>query len=132
MEWRKLFNFTTRPERSEIPGEARLVSAAADGSKGVFITPQAIVTFPVATFAIGLVWKVIGTMVPSLQGSLVLLFCLSLLTGIFIWWIAISDPKDKMTGRDKGIAFVVGIVNSFYLFASTAGIVSSVTPAGGG
>jgi len=110
-----------------IPGGANLVNAAPSEAKAVFITPQALVTFPVATFVVGLIWKVIGTLWPVAQGSLLTPLVLSMVLGAFIWWVGITDPQANMTPREKIIAAFVGVVNAFYLFASVVGIVGAVT-----
>ena len=139
MAWRSLFNTTTRvPVSQEERGKA-VASAAGDGggadaevSQGVFITPQALVTFPVASFIIGLFWKVTTALVPSLDRQLSVPFVISLIVGGFIYWVGVSDPATNYTSRDKKIAAFVGLVNAIYLFGATTGIATIVNLAGNG
>ena len=124
MKWHSLFNAVVAARVQRVKGEPRLSSAEEGSAKGVFITPQSLVTFPIATTVISIIWKVLGTLFPSIDGSLWIPACTSLMFGAFIFYVGISDPKAKTTRRDVIIGAVVAVVNSFYLFASSVGIVS--------
>lgn len=126
MSWRNGFNVRLDTREAAIPGSANIVSAAGE-TKGVFITPQAIVTFPVATFVVALFWKVSEVLWPSTRGLLLLPMVISFIVGGFICWVGITDPQANMSSRDKVVAVFVGLVNSVYIFSSTVGIAGAVT-----
>lgn len=130
MRWRRLFNIGISIQALGVRGEARPISAGEEVTKGAFITPQSLVTFPVATFVVGLLWKVIEAVFPQTAGALWVPLVISFLLGTFVYFIGITDPESQMKLREKAIAAVVAVVNSFYLFASTTGIASAVL--GGG
>ena len=122
MNWRRLFNVRVSTTPRETPGEARTIGGQIETGQGVFVTPQSLVTFPVATTAVGLLWKAIEALVPALKGSLWTPFVLSAVVGIVIFIIAISEPDSTQSRRDKLIGGVVAVINIFYIFASVAGI----------
>jgi hypothetical protein len=132
MNWRKWFNVGVTYRPPHVRGEPRLVNATPESEQGVFVTPQSLVTFPVATAAIGLIWKGIAALIPTVGGSLWVPAGVSFLVGAFIFYVGISDPKANRDRRDVIIAIVVAIVNVFYLFASAAGIVTAVGNAAAG
>jgi hypothetical protein len=120
------FNIPIRPPHHLAtalpPGTPTPTGAGPTGSQGVFITPQSIVTFPVASFVVGLIWKVIGFLYAPLAGNNWLVLVISLLIAFLIWLIAISDPASTATARDKQIGFVIAFINGVYLFGATVGI----------
>ena len=126
MNWRNIFNIQTRGRWKGVRGEPR-PAGADETATGAFVTPQTLATFPVATAVIGIMWKVIETLVPSSKGSLWIPAIISLLLGGFLFYVAISDPQASRTKRDTLIALGVAIVNTFYLFAASTGIVKAVT-----
>ncbi len=126
MGWRRLFNVGVRYTPPRVRGESRTVSAGSETQQGVFITPQSLITFPVATAAISLIWKGVEALFPALHGSLWVPAVISLLLGGFIFYVGISDPKASRDTRDVVIAVFVAIVNIFYLFVSSAGIVTAI------
>ena len=134
MNWRDLVNVrtsSTPPVRKR--GEPQPAGAKKDGERGgenkeatgVFITPQSLATFPVATAAVGIVWKVAETLVPSWKDALIVPAIISLLLGALLFFISITDPDAKRTSRDLVIGVVVAIINSCYLFASAVGIIGA-------
>lgn len=127
MHLRDVFNIKIVGARKGVRGDPRPAGAADETAKGVFVTPQTLATFPVATAVIGIMWKVIEGLMPAWKGSLWVPASLSLLLGGFLFFIAISDPQASRTKRDVVIAIGVAIVNTFYLFASSTGIAKAVT-----
>jgi len=126
MGWRRLFNVGVTYTPPRLRGESSIVSAGSEIEQGVFMTPQSLLTFPVATAAISLIWKGVEALLPAVQGSLWVPAVISLLLGAFIFYVGISDPKASRATRDIVIAVVVAIVNIFYLFVSSAGIVTAI------
>ncbi len=127
MNWRRVFNTTVGQAAAAVPGQAKPIGATPAGAKGVFITPQTLMTFPVATFAVGLLSVVLNALVPSARGNLWVPFVVSLAIGMFIYWVGVTDPKASMTRRHKLIAFGVAVINSAYLFASCTGVLGNLS-----
>jgi hypothetical protein len=50
---------------------------------------------------------------------------LSLIIGMFIYYINISDPSTQYTRRDKIIGFFIALLNTLVLFNATKSIVGS-------
>ncbi|MGE5425284.1 MAG: hypothetical protein ACM3N9_07955 [Syntrophothermus sp.] len=88
-----------------------------------FLSPQSILTFPGASLAVAIIWKVMGTVFPAWGGSYPTLFIISLFMGILLFFLGISAT---MTIREKIISFIISLLNSFMLTASTLGM-SSIT-----
>jgi len=93
-------------------------SVSPQGSVGVFITRQSLLTFPVASTAVIVVSKVLHLVFPAL-GSPGTPFFVSLIVGLFIYYISLSTSP---TRRDKFEGFGIAILNSFWLAASALGI----------
>ena len=129
MNWRRLFNIGVPVTPKRIRGEARPISAEAATGKGAFITPQSLVTFPVATLAVGLAWKSIEALMPEWKGNLWVPFLLSFAVGGFVYFVAITEPNSDQTSREKVIGAFVALLNTFYIFASATGIATAVTAA---
>lgn len=143
MSWRNLFNVKTatplKPDPQPDPQRRTRGAALEAGqqpppteppkgeeSKGVFITGQSLMTFPVATTAILVVWKVIESLMPAWKGWLWIPAILALLLGAFFIFVSLSDPKAEKTSQALVTAIVVGTINACYLFASATGILGSV------
>jgi hypothetical protein len=124
MSWKKLFNIAIPSPR--IRGEAAPVAAAQEASKGVFVTPQSLVTFPVATMVVGLITKVVTTLQPAWGKGHGVPLVASLFVGLIIYYIGISDPKANLSTRDKVIALFIALINTLYLFAVVAGIANNL------
>jgi hypothetical protein len=123
-----LFNTYTPSKALSIRGETRETAAGDTVAKGVFVTPQTITTFPVATFAVTIVWRVAAALFPSAKTSLWVPLATSLVVGSAIYLIAYTDPKAASTQRDKLIGAFVCLLNSLYLFASATGLAKALAP----
>lgn len=95
-------------------------------SQGVFITPQSIVTFPVASSIVSGVHILLGKIFPEHCGTNISLIIIALFVGLFIWSINISDPNAKNTPRDLYISFIIAILNSCFLAMTALGIKTSI------
>jgi len=100
--------------------------AAVPESQGTFLTPQTLMTFPGATMVIGVVWKVVESLMPSWEGDLLVPAAISLAIGGFIYFVGVTDPDARMTKRDMAIGAVIACFNTVYLFAVTTGIVMAI------
>ena len=105
---------------------AKVTTEAADatpGTQGVFVTPQSLVTFPVASFIVMVIWKVLSALIPSFEESKIVPAVIALIIGIFIYVISFSE---QATVKDKIIGIVIAIINSFLLAASVLGIDAAI------
>src|ERR1700678_1708514 len=86
---------------ADAPARASESAQVSDdsGTVGVFITPQSVVTFPVASGAVVLVWKVLGKAL-SLSNSKTLPIAISFVVGMFIYYVSLNP---KGTRRDNVI-----------------------------
>ncbi len=130
MNWRRLFNIGVPAQLKRLRGEPRAISDEGETGKGAFITPQSLVTFPVATLVVGLVWKSIEALVPEYVGNLWVPFLLSLAIGMFVYLVAVTEPNSNQTKREKIIGAFVALINVFYIFASATGIATAITSSG--
>ena len=121
-------------EDSEVSSLMPALRGGAAGMGGdsvpVFLTPQALMSFPVATLAIKLVDIVVDSVFPDIAQSNLVPFLASLLIGgliIFYTWDNNRPLKDRV------LHGVVGVLNILYLYAVSIGlpIPSVPTPPGG-
>lgn len=124
MSIRRLFNVTVR---RSVKSDAMLKAPedAKVGTAGTFITPQSLMSFPVASSLVVGLWRLAAAIAPGWGGSNMTLIVISLVIGMFIWAISVTDPNLQQTRRDKFISFGIAIINSLYL--AIAGIGISVT-----
>lgn len=91
----------------------------AKESIGVFLTPQSLLTFPVASGAVILIWRVLSAVFPSLGPSKLVPLVTAFLVGTFIYYISLPEnasTRVRITGAG------IGIINSFFLAASALGV----------
>ncbi len=123
MNIRDLFNARPGGSSAASAPQARTLQAkrldAPDASVPVFLTPQALVSFPAATLAIKVIDVVFDSLVPSLADSNVPPFVAALLIGgviMYYTWDNAQPPKEKL------LRAVVGVVNILYLYAVAVGL----------
>ena len=92
--------------------------APGEGSVGVFITPQSLLTFPGASGAVLVIWKVLGKIF-SQPNSIYLPLLAASVVGMFMFYISMNPQG---TRRDHVQGFGVAVINSFMLAASALGI----------
>ena len=115
----------------------KALTAPSEGGNGEFITPQTLTTFAGATLVVSVISGVILRLFPSLT-SLWVGAAVAFVVGLILLGINVTDPrvKEKLkTGRDWGIAILVGIINCFYLVAVVLGVfkaIATVTAGGRG
>jgi len=107
------------PRALRVVAPGSTAKAPATSGVGVFITPQSIMTFPVASGAVFATWKVFGTIFPAIATNKAFPLATSFLIGGVIFYGSLTP---KMTNRDKAIGFLVALLNSVYLTASVFGI----------
>jgi hypothetical protein len=86
---------------------------------GVFLTPQSLVTFPVASATLVGMWKVLIAVFPGWGPSKLVPFVGAFVLGMFIYYISLPENPP---GRLKIVGAGVAVLNSFFLAASALGI----------
>lgn len=101
------------------------VTPGDEGSVGVFTTAQSVVTFPVASSLVILIWKVLASVIdkPWIKNEAIAL-ALALIIGMLIYAMSIVKGESM---RDKIIGFVIAIFNSFTLAATALGINTAIS-----
>jgi hypothetical protein len=103
---------------------AAVAAAAPGSSEGVFLSAKSLMSFPIASGAVSIVWKLLQHFWGV--GDVVVLY-ISLIVGGVIFLIVISDD----TGRPRRIAdwivsILIALLNSLLLAASALGLVKDV------
>lgn len=91
----------------------------------VFLTPQSIMTFPVASSVVTIIWKVMARIAPGWGGSVLSLAVISVLMGGLIF---INGMTEGMTRKEKVISFSIAMINSIILMSSALGIEAAINP----
>jgi len=99
--------------------------AATPPATGAFITPQSLVTFPIATALVTGLWKGAQALNPAFASPWVALLLAFAIGGV-IAAISFSDDRLYLSRREMFIAIGVAIINSGYLFAIAVGAMSAV------
>src|SRR5258708_2622180 len=108
-----------------VPGKAVAAGAQNPGSVGVFITPQSLSSFPVASFVVAMVWLLCQKLFPAWGQSLWVVILSAFLVGgaIFLFSVSVEDLKPRNT-RAWILATVVGFINCLLLACSALGILN--------
>lgn len=93
-----------------------------DTDAPVFVSRESVITFPVASLVVTMIWKVIKAAFPFWGASTYTPLIIAFAVGLFIYYISI---KDNMSKRNKRIALGIAIINSFFLAAGALGIDAS-------
>lgn len=99
---------------------ANLVNIPAEATTtGVFLTSQSLLTFPVATSVVTMLWKLCGQIDISLEQHREIPIILALLIGAFIYYMSQSAATDK---KGKIMEIVTAFLNSMMIAAASLGI----------
>ena len=86
----------------------------------VFVTPQSVVTFPVAALAVNVIWRVLGVLVPVWAANLGVGIVIAFAIGLFIYALSVNWQTDTLEQKLKALG--IAIINCFFLAASALGI----------
>ena len=128
MKLYRLFN--TRVD-VKIAGLAPNVPPPPPVAVPAFITQQSLVTFPVATGVVKLLWLVAGQVSKGAEKEKWVGLVIALAVGLLIYLISNSDPTNALTPRQKQIGIAIALINAIVLFAAAAGIDALTDPSGG-
>lgn len=118
-----LFNFDRKQRRSQ----EKLLNSSTQSvaTQGAFITPQSLMSFPVASSVVTGLHALFGKVYPEYSGSIGSLMIIALVIGLFIWVVGVTDPRADNTRRDLFISFFIAVINSCCLAMTALGIKTS-------
>ena|SRR5882672_2116904 len=117
-----LFVAQGKPPRPE-KGKAVAAAGQTRGSVGVFITPQSLSSFAVASAVVSMLWLLCQRLFPTFGQNPWVAVALAFLVGFVIFMINVSNPDSRPRDRwGWGIAIGVGTINSLLLACSALGI----------
>ena len=119
MPFSDLFNMkTTVIQVTAAPGGAQ---APQERTEGVFLTSQSLATFPGATAAALIIWRVAVVLLPAPWSSAPWApFVISVALGAFLWWIGIADQGYSTTEKIKRAG--TATLNTLQIFAAVLGL----------
>jgi hypothetical protein len=96
----------------------------------VFITPQSLASFPVASALVTTLWALSTKMFPTWGASTAVLLVLSLVVGGIIFSISVSAPTSQPKDF-KGwlVGGAIAVINSLLLAAAALGVLGSAKAA---
>ena len=119
MKLHRLFN---KRVDVKIAGLAPGVPPPPPVSVSAFITEQSLVSFPIATGVVKLIWFVTGMVVENAEKTNWVGLIIALAVGILIYAISTSDTTLTLTPRQKLVGIAIALINALVLFAAAAGI----------
>lgn len=96
-----------------------LSGTQATVSRGVFITPQSLLTFPVAAGFIRVTWELASLFKEDFSDNIIVPTVISVFVGAIIYLISV---RDDMNLKDHFIAIAITAMNTILLLASVLGI----------
>jgi hypothetical protein len=123
--------FIARPQQMSRKGTPVPTSAGETQGVGVFMTPQSLVTFPVASLATSVVWKLAGIFRPGWEKNPWVPLLTALLIGGAIFAASVSNKDTRPTNAGQWtITLAVAVLNSLFLAASALGVLEQLTGTG--
>lgn len=86
---------------------------------GVFLTHQSVITFPVASAFVTIIWQVLGRVYPEWQHNDLVPLVIALLVGSVLYWQ--SNPPTNSV-RNHVLTIFYALLNAFTLAAAALGI----------
>jgi len=121
-----LVNVSVRPRLAK--GAPAPAGEPETQSVGAFLTPQSLLSFPVASGAVTLVWKSLGALSSPLGTANWVPLVVALLVGLIIYLISVSDDKmPKPSGGMRIVGIGIAVLNAFFLFAAAVGVATVTT-----
>ncbi len=104
--------------RRPVTGNAERTAAEPDRTP-VFVSQQALVTFPVASAIVVTLWKVAGTFNTAWATDRFVALLIALAIGALIYAIGFNG---KLGRREQAVAIAIGVINSLFLYAAAIGV----------
>lgn len=106
-----------------------VVAKATRAETPVFVTEQSLVTFPVATLVVSVIYRVLGVLVPAWANNLGVGVVIAFIVGLAIYVLSVNWATDTLEQKIK--ALIVAAINCFFLAAAALGlfdVIASATP----
>ncbi len=122
-----IYDFVNAVPPSAPPPKAGVAAVPTGGAPreavtGTFITPQALVSFPLAAGLVAGLWSGAQTLWAGADANWVALVIASVI-GAFIFLITVNDDRVNLGDRWQiAIALFIGLINTFYLYLAAVGI----------
>src|SRR6185295_13890900 len=87
-----------------------------------FITPQSLISFPIASVVVKLLWRVAGALVDVAQTNNWVGLAAALAVGTLLYFVSTSDETLALSRRQKLIGATFALINTLVLFAAAAGL----------
>lgn len=125
------FNISRAPQRDNLappppPDGRRSITPPSAGNSGTepdkvgaFITVQSLATFPAASTAVTVVWKVLGAVIPGVAENKIVPLVVALVIGALIYLMSADKGQDA---KAKLAGVVIAVINSFMLAAAALGL----------
>jgi hypothetical protein len=86
---------------------------------GVFLTHQSVITFPVASTIVTIIWQVLGRLYPAWNNNEVVAVVIALLVGGLLYW---QSESSVANAKDRVLSIFYALLNAFTLAAAALGI----------
>ena len=90
-----------------------------DSGTPVFLTPQSLVTFPGASLAVLILWKILGMLVPAWSTTNAVPIVLALLVGALIYYMSLTAAMDR---KDRILGAFLALLNACYVALFVIGV----------
>jgi hypothetical protein len=106
------------------PPKGTALAAAAGSAEGVFLSAKSLLSFPIASGVVTMLWKLSSH---YLKVGDIAVLIISLLVGALIFAISISDSSARPQGfLGWVIAIGIALINSLFLAASSLGLATAL------
>ncbi|SRR5712691_1526096 len=107
-------------------GEAIAAADQNPGSVGVFVTPESLSSFPIASLVVSMLWFLCQKLWPAWGQSAWAVVVLAFLVGGAIFLYSVTDQNSRpVDTRAWVLALVVGFINCLLLACSALGILKA-------
>jgi len=93
--------------------------AGATVSTGVFVTRESLMTFPVASGVVLVIWRVLGAVIPSWAEAKPVALVVSFAVGFLVYLISVPENPTK---RRLTEIRIIAVLNCFFLTATALGL----------
>jgi N-acetyl-anhydromuramyl-L-alanine amidase AmpD len=117
------------PEAAESGGEP--AGPPIPSAVGAFVTPQSVMSFPIASGAVAMLSKLAKGLVQGVEENVLILGAASVI-GLLIFLVTLSDPQVRpRTPLKWAIAILMALINTAFLAVSATGLGSVALQAAG-
>jgi hypothetical protein len=86
---------------------------------GVFLTHQSVITFPIASAIVTIIWQVLARVYPAWQQNDLVPLVIALLVGSLLYW---QGNPPTVNAKERVLTIFYALLNAFTLAAAALGI----------